>query len=163
MLGGWRAECRRTPSGIFVRAIAIAPATGVRHRETGAVALVDEHGNCWASSSFAAGNLNAGGLHLKRDAVNPVNNHNRAWGLSVRCVQHLRLLSFHREPLYAPMPPLSQSAAPHKTKTPPDARAVLPKGCESCVFIPAPNSSDRSDVAKIQKIPPPQILVQNNY
>ena len=71
------------------------PAAGARNRETGALIVVGEHGNVWSSSSYAAGNLNVGGLHCRADNVNPLNGHNRANGLSVRCVQpvsytHLR-------------------------------------------------------------------------
>ena len=66
------------------------PAAGARNRETVALIVVGEHGNVWSSSSYAAGNLNVGGLHCRADNVNPLNGHNRANGLSVRCVQHLR-------------------------------------------------------------------------
>ncbi|MDE7005707.1 MAG: hypothetical protein K2O82_04205, partial [Alistipes sp.] len=39
------------------------------------------------SSSYAAGNINAGFLNFNSGNVNPLNNGNRAAGLSVRCVQ----------------------------------------------------------------------------
>ena len=68
----------------------LLPATGYRNTSTGALSNVGANGNYWSSSSYAAGNLNVGGLHCRADNVNPLNGHNRANGLSVRCVQHLR-------------------------------------------------------------------------
>jgi hypothetical protein len=47
-------------------------------------------GWCWSSSSYLAGNLNAGSLNFDTGNVNPLNNNNRANGFPVRCVQHLR-------------------------------------------------------------------------
>ena len=57
---------------------------------------VGTNGYAWSSSSYAAGNLNAGNLNFNSGNVNPLNNTNRANGLSVRCVQHLPelLISF---------------------------------------------------------------------
>nr|WP_290015512.1 hypothetical protein [uncultured Alistipes sp.] len=46
-------------------------------------------GWCWSSSSYLAGNLNAGSLNFDTGNVNPLNNNNRANGIPVRCVQHL--------------------------------------------------------------------------
>jgi hypothetical protein len=54
-------------------------------------------GSSWSSSSYCAGSLNAGRLIFKSDLVNPLNNTNRANGLSVRCVQHLRLPLYQSE------------------------------------------------------------------
>ncbi|WP_302585628.1 hypothetical protein [uncultured Alistipes sp.] len=65
------------------------PATGYRNTSTGALSNVGANGNYWSSSSYAAGNPNAGDLNFNSGAVNPLNNPNRANGLSVRCVQHL--------------------------------------------------------------------------
>ena len=49
-------------------------------------------GAYYGSSSFAAGNPNASHLAFGSGEVNPLNTANRANALSVRCVQHLRLL-----------------------------------------------------------------------
>lgn len=43
----------------------------------------------WSSSSYLAGSANAGNLGFNSSVVNPLNNNNRAYGFSVRCVQHL--------------------------------------------------------------------------
>ncbi|MDE5691271.1 MAG: hypothetical protein K2I13_03510 [Alistipes sp.] len=51
---------------------------------------VGDGGWCWSSSSYAAGNRNAGSLNFNTSNVNPLNNDNRANGFVVRCVQHLR-------------------------------------------------------------------------
>lgn len=79
----------RTSPAYSTERLPMHPAAGARNRETGALIVVGEHGNVWSSSSYAAGNLNVGGLHCRADNVNPLNGHNRANGLSVRCVQHL--------------------------------------------------------------------------
>ncbi|MDE6446658.1 MAG: fibrobacter succinogenes major paralogous domain-containing protein [Alistipes sp.] len=62
-------------------------ATGYRHRESGVLTNVGGEGDVWASSSYASGNINAGFLNFNAGNVNPLNNTNRANGLSVRCVQ----------------------------------------------------------------------------
>jgi hypothetical protein len=51
---------------------------------------VGDRGLCWSSSSYAAGDRNAGFLDFLSGLVNPLNNGWRAGGKSVRCVQHLR-------------------------------------------------------------------------
>lgn len=51
---------------------------------------VGTEGLLWSSSSYAAGNYNAGFLNFNSGNVRPLNNGNRAAALSVRCVQHLR-------------------------------------------------------------------------
>ncbi len=56
---------------------------------SGALSSVGANGNYWSSSSYAAGNLNAGNLNFNSTVVNPLNGNNRANGFSVRCVQHL--------------------------------------------------------------------------
>lgn len=66
------------------------PAAGWRHAETGALTEVGDRGLYWSSSSYAAGDRNAGFLDLRPSLVNPQNNGWRAGGKSVRCVQHLR-------------------------------------------------------------------------
>ncbi len=69
-------------------------ATGYRHNDTGALASVGAGGYAWSSSTYASGNINAGFLNFNATWVNPLNNTNRANGLSVRCVQHLRPFSY---------------------------------------------------------------------
>ena len=69
------------------------PAAGYRLRETGALGGVGSEGNVWSSSSYAAGNINAGRLNFNAGNVNPLNTGNRANAFSVRCVQHLQELS----------------------------------------------------------------------
>ena len=76
-------------------------AAGNRSNTTGALADVGTNGRYWSSSSYAAGNNNAGNLNFGSDNVNPLNNGNRAIGRSVRCVQHLRgCFSEVKEPAY---------------------------------------------------------------
>ena len=70
-------------------------ATGYRHRESGALTNVGTEGDVWSSSSAYAGNRNAGNLYFNSGNVNPLNNTNRANGLSVRCVQHLHRAVFY--------------------------------------------------------------------
>ena len=65
-------------------------AAGYHYRATGALADVGTEGLLWSSSSYAAGNYNAGFLNFNSGNVRPLNNGNRAAALSVRCVQHLR-------------------------------------------------------------------------
>ncbi len=77
----------------FERLLSIA--TGYRHRETGALTNVGTEGDVWSSSSRYAGSNNAGNLNFTSSNVNPLNNTNRAYGLSVRCVQHLRRAVFY--------------------------------------------------------------------
>jgi len=62
------------------------------------LANVGASGDVWSSSTYASGNINAGDLYFTAGNANPLNNPNRANGLSVRCVQHLPelLLSEHR-------------------------------------------------------------------
>jgi hypothetical protein len=50
---------------------------------------VGTNGYVYSSSSYAAGDRNAGYLNFNSGNVNPLNNANRAAALSVRCVQHL--------------------------------------------------------------------------
>ncbi len=70
----------------------MAVAAGLRHPSSGALAAVGEGGWWWSSSSHSAGNRNAGDMGFRTSNVNPLNADNRANALSVRCVQHLRLL-----------------------------------------------------------------------
>ncbi len=85
--------CRRVglvlSSVAFIPAIAFfyTPAAGYRNRESGALTNVGSNGYYWSSSSYAAGNINAGNLNFNSGNVYPLNNNNRANGFSVRCVQ----------------------------------------------------------------------------
>ncbi len=65
-------------------------AAGYRHWTTGALTNVGIEGDCWSSSSYAAGNNNAGRLNFNSTNVNPLNGWYRAVAWSVRCVQHLQ-------------------------------------------------------------------------
>ena len=69
----------------------VSAAAGYRHRDGGALTGVGAEGDVWCSSTYASGNINAGFLNFNATWVNPLNNTNRANGLSVRCVQHLRV------------------------------------------------------------------------
>ncbi|MDE5624158.1 MAG: hypothetical protein K2I62_06075, partial [Alistipes sp.] len=64
-------------------------AAGLRHNSPGALTNVGPNGYYWSSSSYYAGNRNAGNLYFNSSNVNPLNNNNRANAFSVRCVQHL--------------------------------------------------------------------------
>lgn len=61
---------------------------GNRHRETGALAVVGAEGIVWSSSSYAAGNHNAGNLWFHSGLVHPLFSSSRAYAFSVRCVQN---------------------------------------------------------------------------
>ena len=65
---------------------------------------VGTNGYVYSSSSYAAGNYNAGYLNFNSSNVNPLNNANRAAALSVRCVQHLQSAAFHAETPRRAMP-----------------------------------------------------------
>ncbi len=66
------------------------PATGYRHRESGALTLVGTGGDVWSSSSYAAGLLYAGGLSFSSGGVYPLNGSYRAYGFPVRCVRNVK-------------------------------------------------------------------------
>ena len=68
-----------------------APASGNRHRETGALNVVGTYGYAW-SSSPTSGSANAGYLEVRASGVLPLGDVNRAYAFPVRCVQHLQLL-----------------------------------------------------------------------
>ena len=63
------------------------PASGYRNNTTGALGGIGDEGTAWSSSTFADGSNNAGRLLFKGSLVNPLNNINRSYGFSVRCVQ----------------------------------------------------------------------------
>jgi len=62
-------------------------AAGHRNNASGALTSVGTRGLYWASSSYAAGNINAAFLDFTSGNVNPLNTGNRADAFSVRCVQ----------------------------------------------------------------------------
>ncbi len=78
------------------------PAAGYRSSASGALTNVGTEGLYWSSSSYAAGNINAGNLNFHSGNVNPLNGNNRANGFSVRCVQHLRGAVFYLLQLRVP-------------------------------------------------------------
>ena len=63
-------------------------AAGFRLDSSGALASVGAGGWCWSSSSYAAGNVNAGSLSFSTSGVNPLYYNSRAHGFSVRCVRN---------------------------------------------------------------------------
>ena len=75
-----------SPGHSFQRLL-FAPAAGYRNESSGALTNVGARGAYWASSSYAAGNINASHLTFGSGDVNPLNTANRANALSVRCVQ----------------------------------------------------------------------------
>ena len=77
----------KIPSDHSFQRLLLLPAAGYRHDASGALTNVSTNGYYWSSSSYAAGNINAGFLNFNSGNVNPLNNGNRAAGLSVRCVQ----------------------------------------------------------------------------
>ena len=65
------------------------PASGYRHRDSGAFNNLAIEGDSWSSSSYGAGNINGGYLYTHNVNDNPLNGANRPNGLPVRCVQEL--------------------------------------------------------------------------
>jgi len=74
-----------------------APAAGYRYSATGALSVIGARGYYWSSSSYAAGNLNAGDMDFTDVRVVPLGYPNRASALAVRCVQHLHRSCFCSE------------------------------------------------------------------
>jgi len=70
------------------------PAAGYRYSATGALSVIGARGYYWSSSSYAAGNLNAGDMDFTDVRVVPLGYPNRASALAVRCVQHLHRSCF---------------------------------------------------------------------
>ena len=88
------------------------PAAGYRSNASGALTNVGTEGLYWSSSSYAAGNINAGNLNFHSGNVNPLNGNNRANGFSVRCVQHLRGAVFYLLQLRVPTLGILQKQLP---------------------------------------------------
>ena len=61
-------------------------APGYRHRDTGALTNVGNNGYSWSSSVSSTNGRN---LKFNSPWLNPSNTNNRAFGLQVRCLQHL--------------------------------------------------------------------------
>jgi len=77
-----------------------APAAGYRYVGSGVLTLVGTEGDSWSSSLIAAQNPNASYLAFaSADWVNTFRNAGRAFGFSVRCVQHLQEVAFCRSPV----------------------------------------------------------------
>lgn len=92
MFSIYSSDCPFLP---LIPAIASLGAAGNRSNASGALENVGVNGRYWSSSSYAAGNVNAGNLNFESGNVNPLNNGNRAIGRSVRCVQHLQEAVFY--------------------------------------------------------------------
>ena len=75
-----------SPPHSFERLL-FAPAAGYRYSATGALSVIGARGYYWSSSSYAAGNLNAGDMDFTDVRVVPLGYPSRASALSVRCVQ----------------------------------------------------------------------------
>ena len=69
------------------------PAAGFRAAASGALTNVGTSGWYLSSSPEMAGEGRVGAFALYATDVHPLTSTNRAFGDSVRCVQHLRLLS----------------------------------------------------------------------
>lgn len=68
--------------GLFI------PAAGYRSNATGALTNVGTYGHFWSSSSYCAGNRDAGYLYFSSGAVHPLYGYHRAYAFSVRCVRN---------------------------------------------------------------------------
>ena len=62
-------------------------AAGLRSYISGELALTSSYGYYWSSSPYYGGNIYAGHLYFYSGSVYPLNNFNRAYGFSVRCVR----------------------------------------------------------------------------
>ena len=63
------------------------PAAGLRCYNSGELAYASSYGYYWSSSPGYGGSNYAGSLYFYSGAVAPLNNSNRAFGFSVRCVR----------------------------------------------------------------------------
>ncbi|MDR3118257.1 MAG: hypothetical protein LBU44_02355 [Mediterranea sp.] len=70
--------------------VTLYPAAGLRLQTSGAFTNTDVSGYAW---NCAVSGVNAYYLGFYSSIVYPSNNNARAYGLSVRCVQHLHCLS----------------------------------------------------------------------
>ena len=74
----------------FIRAIALAPASGYRESATGVMAYVGTYGFSWSSSPLEAGGIGAVALRFLAIEMTPLFSAGRGSSRPVRCVQHLR-------------------------------------------------------------------------
>ncbi|MDE5708691.1 MAG: fibrobacter succinogenes major paralogous domain-containing protein [Alistipes sp.] len=74
-----------------------ASASGYRTTTAGALSNVGAQGDYWSSSPDSATSANADGMWLETGRIIPIGSTNRAYGFTVRCVQHLRIV-FYRFP-----------------------------------------------------------------
>lgn len=65
------------------------PAAGLRLSSSGELASTSSTGCYWSSSPNYGGGSNAGNLSFSSGNVSPLNNYNRAYGFSVRCVREI--------------------------------------------------------------------------
>jgi uncharacterized protein (TIGR02145 family) len=63
------------------------PAAGLLYSNSGELANTSSYGYYWSSSPNYGGHLYAGYLNFNSGNVLPLNNNNRAYGFSVRCVR----------------------------------------------------------------------------
>ena len=70
-----------------IQRFGLTAASGYRNLASGALSSVGLGGWSWSSSPNSAGSTNAGSLNFNDSRVNPLNNDNRANGLTVRCVR----------------------------------------------------------------------------
>lgn len=65
------------------------PAAGLRLSSSGELASTSSTGCYWSSSPYYGGSNRAGSLSFSSGNVSPLNNYNRAYGFSVRCVREI--------------------------------------------------------------------------
>ena len=64
------------------------PAAGLRYSNSDELASTSSYGYYWSSSPYYGGSNYAGYLYFYSGSVGPLNDSNRAYGFSVRCVQN---------------------------------------------------------------------------
>ena len=83
--------CRRAVlSGIHLSDCFYAPASGYRHRTSGALTSVGVNSQSWSSSPATAGSANASYLVFDATLMYPEYSNSRSYAFPVRCVQHLQ-------------------------------------------------------------------------
>jgi len=84
----------RTLRGIHKSDCYSAPAAGYRNDVTGALGGVGIEGDWWSSSVLTSDHCHGGRLYVIAGTFAPLTGWHRAFGFSVRCVQHLPKLLF---------------------------------------------------------------------
>ncbi|MCM1150703.1 MAG: hypothetical protein NC322_01510 [Alistipes senegalensis] len=74
----------------FQRLLLRLSASGFRDFATGALNAVGSGGWYWSAAPYAAGSAGSSGFRLQSSNVNPMDNFDRSYGFTVRCVQHLQ-------------------------------------------------------------------------